>query len=301
MEMTAICERGGRRLLAALLLPAFAWTLVGASHSHAAAAEVVASPDSVRQGECVFAYARPGGDAIAGECRWLDKVYSLYPAGDGYRAILPVPPDAPAGQQKLIIVLQERAGNVTETPATVTIVKRDFGVQNLRMKKQTSQLYRDPKVAEEGKTIRAALSRSSHEQLWRGRFVRPCQGRVSTGFGVARSINGEIQYRHKGLDIAAPAGTAVLAPNAGVVTLARQDYRLHGKTVVLDHGQGVGSVYLHLSEINVEEGQRLVLGERVGKVGATGAATGAHLHWGVYVNGEAIDPGFWTNLPDACR
>jgi len=288
-------------LLAAVLLPALVWALVGASDGRAMATEVAAAPDSVRQGECVFAYARPGGDTIAGECRWLERVYSLFPAGDGYRAILPVPPAAPTGEQRLVIVLQDRAGNVTETTATVTIVERDFGVQNLRMKKQTSRLYSDPKVAQEGKTIRAALTRSSHGQLWRGRFARPCEGRVSTGFGVARSINGEIRYRHKGLDIAAPAGTPVLAPNAGVATLVRHDYRLHGKTVVLDHGQGVGSLYLHLSEIGVEEGQRVAPGERIGKVGATGAATGAHLHWAVYVDGEAIDPGFWTNLPAACR
>ena len=256
------------------------------------------APKSVRQGDCAFVSVRPGEvQPAAGECRWLGKVYSLFPHGDGYRAIIPVSPDAPAGRGNIVVALQAPGGETRDTSLPVTIVKRDFGVQNLRMSKQTTRLYTDPETAQEGKTIHTALEQMGSEQLWRGSFAWPVKGRVSTQFGMARSINGQIQYRHRGLDIAAPQGTSVFAPADGVITLVREGFKLHGKTVVIDHGQGVASLYLHLSEIIVQEGQRVTRGERIGRVGATGAATAAHLHWAVYVAGDPVDPHFWMNLP----
>jgi hypothetical protein len=259
-------------------------------------------PKSVRQGDCAFVIVRPGAvPPAAGECRWLGKTYTLFAAGDGYRAILPVSPDAPTGLRSVVVVLQDGAGESRETSLPVTIIKRAFGVQKLRMSKETSRLYTDPSVEQEGKTIHAALAQVSDEQLWQGPFAWPVSGKVTTGFGLARTINGAIQYRHRGLDISGAAGSPVFAPAAGIVRLVRQDFKLHGKTIVLDHGQGVGSIYLHLSEILVKEGQRVARGELIGRVGATGAATGPHLHWGTYVAGESVDPRFWINLPAAGR
>ncbi|UCH34651.1 MAG: M23 family metallopeptidase [Armatimonadota bacterium] len=291
-----------RRSLAVVASWLLALALAGAGRVSGDLPLLDVAPKSVRQGDWTFVFVRPGAVApAAGECRWLGKTHSLFPTENGYRAILPVSPDAPTGQQMITVVLQAPGGEARETGLPVTIVKRSFGVQKLTMKRQTSQLYTDPATAQEGKTIRAALSQLSAEQLWHGPFAWPVKGRVSTGFGLARSINGEIQYRHKGLDIAAATGTPVLAPSDGVVRLVRQDYKLHGKTVVVDHGQGLASLYLHLSEILVREGQEISSGQRLGKVGATGVATGPHLHWAVYVAGEPVDPHFWIDVPEEGR
>jgi len=291
-------RRTVRRALGALAFAVATWALSGASPADLPLLDV--QPKSVRQGDCAFVIVRPGAIApTAGECRWRGKTYSLFEADDGYRAIVPISPDSPAGRQTITVLLKDGTDAVRQTGLPVVVVKRDFGVQRLRMKKQTTQLYDDPSVKLEGQTIHAALTKVSNEQLWQGQFIWPCKGRVSTDFGMARSINGRIQYRHKGLDIAAAMGAPVVAANAGVVTLVRPDYKLHGKTIAIDHGQGVGSLYLHLSAISVKEGQRVAQGGLIGGVGATGAATGAHLHWGMYVGGEAVEPQFWIKLPEA--
>ena len=121
-------------------------------------------------------------------------------------------------------------------------------------------------------------------------FVWPVQGRISGRFGNQRVYNGSPKSPHSGMDIAAPQGTPVLAPAAGVVTFANADLYLTGGTVLLDHGHGVSSNFLHLSRIDVKVGDRVVQGQVIGAVGATGRATGPHLHWGMNWFDVRIDP-----------
>lgn len=119
---------------------------------------------------------------------------------------------------------------------------------------------------------------------------RPVQGgHYSSPFGLKRFFNGQERNPHSGLDIAVPAGTPVKASADGVITIVG-DYFFNGKTVFVDHGQGMISMYCHLSEINVKKGQRVKRGEVVGKVGSTGRATGPHLHWNVSLNDVRVDP-----------
>ncbi len=118
---------------------------------------------------------------------------------------------------------------------------------------------------------------------------RPVQGKLSSPFGLKRYFNGEARNPHSGLDFAASTGTPVHAPASGVITLVG-DYFFNGKTVFIDHGQGMVSMLCHLSEIDVKPGERVVRGKLVGKVGATGRATGAHLHWNVSLNDVRVDP-----------
>jgi murein DD-endopeptidase MepM/ murein hydrolase activator NlpD len=252
------------------------------------AAKAAAFPTSVRQGE--FFIARVSGAAGAsGSCQWMGKTYSLRPNGDNLEAILAVPMTTPAGKGTARIALDNSPGPPT-LALHVRIVKRRFGIQRLTMKKQTLALYSAPGVEDEYRAIRAALATESADRFWQEPFVQPCSGRIATSFGLHRIINRKDGYRHRGVDLAAPRGTPVVASNAGIVTLAREDFALHGRTVIIDHGQGVSSLYIHLDSIAVSEGQGVQRGEVIGAVGDSGAATGPHVHWAFYIHDICVDP-----------
>ncbi len=121
------------------------------------------------------------------------------------------------------------------------------------------------------------------------RFDLPAQGRFSSAFGLRRFFNNQARQPHSGLDIAALEGTPVLAPAAGVV-IDTGNYFFNGNTVFIDHGQGLVSMYNHLSRIDVKKGVRVARSQRIGEVGKTGRVTGAHLHWTLSLNNARVDP-----------
>ena len=137
----------------------------------------------------------------------------------------------------------------------------------------------------------AAVRRSSSDALgFAQHFIRPAPGPVSGHFGAQRIYNGTPGSAHSGMDIAAGAGTPVVAPAAGRVVFAEPDLYLTGGTVLIDHGHGIGSNFLHLSRIDVAVGETIEQGQRLGAVGASGRATGPHLHWGMTWYDVRIDP-----------
>ena len=120
-------------------------------------------------------------------------------------------------------------------------------------------------------------------------FEKPVPGRLTSPFGLRRSFNGEERNPHSGLDFAAPIGTAVKVPADGIVTIVA-DYFFNGKTVFVDHGQGLITMFCHLSTFDVRVGDRVSRGDVVARSGATGRATGPHLHWNVSLNNARVDP-----------
>jgi murein DD-endopeptidase MepM/ murein hydrolase activator NlpD len=141
----------------------------------------------------------------------------------------------------------------------------------------------------ERKVIDAALNNWRDVPVDSVSLASPVDGPRSSSFGKRRFFNNEPRNPHTGMDIAVPEGTPIAAPKGGVVS-ETGDFYFNGNTVFLDHGQGLVSMYCHLSEIGVEKGQAVGAGETIGLVGKTGRVTGAHLHFGTYLNGNAVDP-----------
>lgn len=149
------------------------------------------------------------------------------------------------------------------------------------------QARRGPELAR----INAARAFRANSNGWRQEFIRPVAGRISGLFGAQRVYNGTPGSYHSGMDIAAKTGTLFVAPADGVVTLAATDaFTLEGHLLMIDHGMGLNSAFLHSSQLLVKEGDVVRQGQPIGKVGATGRASGPHLHWGMKWNAARVDP-----------
>ena len=146
------------------------------------------------------------------------------------------------------------------------------------------------RIAKERKLKTAARAARIGDTWFAQPFIWPATGPITGVFGSQRIYNGEPRRPHYGVDVAAPTGTPIVAPQAGVVTLAEADMYFEGGLAFLDHGHGVTSVMMHMSRVDVEAGQRVEQGETIGAIGATGRATGPHLHWGMFWRGAQIDP-----------
>lgn len=178
---------------------------------------------------------------------------------------------------------------------TVRIAGRNWAVEHVNVAKRPPvtnaefERLRAPEVAR----IAAARAEPADSAGWRQRFVWPAGGRISGVFGSQRIYRGgEAGAYHSGVDVAAPIGTPVAAPADGVVRLAAGDkpFTLEGHLLIIDHGGGLNSAFLHLSRIDVREGERVRQGQRVGAIGASGRTTGPHLHWAVKWRGARVDP-----------
>jgi hypothetical protein len=146
------------------------------------------------------------------------------------------------------------------------------------------------RIAEENQRIAAARAHDTAQTWWAAGFDWPVIGPISGVYGTHRVLNGEPRQPHFGVDIAAPEGTPIRAPADGIVRLAETDLYFTGGTAILDHGFGLSSTYLHMSEVAVQTGDRLARGERIGAVGATGRATGPHLCWRFNLFATRLDP-----------
>jgi murein DD-endopeptidase MepM/ murein hydrolase activator NlpD len=146
------------------------------------------------------------------------------------------------------------------------------------------------RIAREQAAVAAVRQRDDARTDFTERFIRPVEGRISGRFGRARIYNGKPGAPHSGMDIAAATGTLVRAPASGIVSFADTDLYLTGGTLVIDHGHGVSSTFLHLSRIDVAVGDVVRQGQAIAAVGASGRATGPHLHWGMNWFDVRIDP-----------
>lgn len=176
---------------------------------------------------------------------------------------------------------------------TLTVLPRIFDIQSIT---GVPQKYVEPspadmkRIQEEQRLIREARAKQSLIGDFAGGFNWPVTGPISGVFGSQRVFNGQPRAPHNGVDIAAPSGTPIHAAADGTVALAGPDLFFNGNLMILDHGLGFTTVYAHMSEFLVKQGDRVTKGQVIGKVGATGRVTGPHLHWGANWSGVGVDP-----------
>lgn len=254
------------------------------------ALQVRVTPDNPQLGDTLSITIETDSAAELPTVSMREQAYPVFAVGaNRYRTLLPTTPLDSSGRIPIRITGDGEVSNIA-----VFLRDRSFPTQRIRLSGSASQPATEfelNRVAEFKKLV-------TPEKFWNGPFLRPNAGRVSTVFGVRRYYNGVYanDYYHRGVDYAGGLGSPVVAPAAGRVALvgrASDGFRVHGNTVGIDHGQGVLSIMLHLNQVDVKEGDFVRAGQRIGTVGSTGASTGPHLHWGLYVHGISVDPVPW--------
>ena len=286
----------GMTALASALAAAF---IVVAVAPPAAAFKVTVKPAAVRQGDVALIVVTGAATAPEMDGSVADRPLFFFPYADGYAALIGVDLEAKPGRTHWHVGFVDGAGSPHKASGVITVKSRKFPVQRLTLPKSMVDLSpTDESRAEaEATRLRALYDTISAARLWQGRFTRPIASTAKPeGFGFRRIINGQPRSPHSGMDFAAPAGTPVVASNRGRVALVA-NYFFGGRLVMLDHGLGLYTLYMHLDRVDVMEGSLIGRGETLGAVGSTGRATGPHLHFQVQVKRARVDPAALMELP----
>jgi murein DD-endopeptidase MepM/ murein hydrolase activator NlpD len=252
----------------------------------------VTAPSSLRQGDTGVLVVTGVPDVKLMEGSVGDRPLIFFPHADGYAALIGVDLAAPLGSATWRVGWVDIAGNPRKAAGTIRIKSRRFPVQRLSLPGNLVDLDRatEQRADREAAQLNTLYGMASGERLWRGHFTRPVSSTgPGEGFGARRVINGKPRSPHSGLDYSAPTGTPVVAANRGRVALIG-DFFFGGRTVALDHGQGLYTLYMHLDRVQVVEGVLVERGETIGAVGSTGRATGPHLHWAAHLRRARVDP-----------
>ena len=234
------------------------------------------------------AVLRVGPSSEPAPTAWLgERRVMVVPDGDGWSAIVGIALSTEPGPQTLRV---EPASGVTRT-LQFDVTPKSYATQSLTVEpRKVNPLPEDmARIETETERTQRALAAWRANDDVKLALAAPAAGERQDSFGMRRIFNGEARKPHSGMDISAPAGAIVSAPAAGVV-LDAGEFFFNGNTLFLDHGQGLVTMYCHLSRIDVEAGQTVAAGAPIGLVGATGRVTGPHLHFGVSLNGAMIDP-----------
>lgn len=248
--------------------------------ANADSAPTLTLSDERRPGTLVYGTTEPGAKV------WLnDAAVRVTPAG---RFVLGFARDAELHQQIRIELPDGEA-----LGRTVELAPRDYDIQRVEgvpSRTVTPSQEHLGRIRAEAAIVKEARTANTDGMAFLGPFIWPAKGRISGVYGSQRIYNGEPRSPHYGVDVAAPEGAPVVAPADGTVTLAEKDLFYSGGTLIIDHGYGVSSTFLHMSSLDVGVGQQVRQGDDIGKVGSTGRATGPHLDWRMNWYDVRVDP-----------
>jgi murein DD-endopeptidase MepM/ murein hydrolase activator NlpD len=251
--------------------------------------EVMVTPSPLQPGDVarVDIEGTREDERVTGSMLGQDLVFHFDPERRMWRALAGIDLDTTPGSYPLRI---HYSGGAEAAERAVRIVPKQFRVRRLRVRAEFVEPPQEAleQIARDGSVLAAIYERVS-EKKWDGPFVLPVDGTPTSNFGTRSYYNGQPRSPHAGVDFVGKPGTPIRAANRGEVAVAGPMY-FTGNTVVIDYGDGLVSVFAHLSEIHVEAGATVEPSTIVGLVGATGRVTGPHLHWSVRLNGARVDP-----------
>ena len=285
-------------------------------------------PARPRRGGVLFALGE-GLGSPAPNCYWKNDQVPCFATGRGVMATIPLTAEEPAGSYALRFEQQGRTSRDAAVTKSVDVGEHDFEREIIFLDSaRYALLSKSAEIARDARTIRQVLSSRNGERRWTGKWREPVTGGKSSEYGVERFYyrasdssravslpssarasavfagdtaarrSGDVPaWRHSGVDIAVRRGTPVVAPAGGTVAEVGE-FTLTGRTLILDHGRGVHSVYFHLDTVVVRRGDVVAAGRTIARVGSTGLSTGPHLHYGIYINGKDVDPAAWRDMPD---
>ncbi len=233
------------------------------------------------------------------EVQWRNRTIPLVRSGSDWVAIIGADLDLDPGEYPAPVTLRFSDGRREGRDETIRVLAKTFPITRLTVAPRFVELSPEnlERSRRESRILGEVFSRITPEILWDGGFVVPIPNAQGSNFGHWRVFNDQPRNPHSGADISAAAGTPIRSTSRGRVA-ETGDYFFNGNTVIVDHGLGIYSVYLHLSQIDVEPGQIVERGESVGLVGATGRVTGPHLHWGFRIQNARVDPFSLTRIGD---
>ena len=277
---------------AGLVLAALGLFLTAEASAAAEKALVTWHPSKPRIGDVAWVLVKDVADTATVDGSVDGKPLTFFPYAGGHAALFGIDLDMKPGTHAWRVGVVEPGREPRSAQGSVKIARRDFHVERLTLPNTMVDL--DPeterRAVAEGKQMATLYRTITPERFWRGKFTIPvAMAGTGTGFGARRVINGQPRSPHSGSDYAAPRGTPVVAVNSGKVALVAEFF-FPGRLVILDHGLGLYTAYFHLDSIAVAEGERVERGQTLGTVGATGRATGPHLHFGAQVAGARVDP-----------
>ncbi len=262
------------------------------------APEIKIYPESVKQGEQIFIEldTNESEQKLANLVVEInDKYFPLINIDNHYKCFVAISPELKVGEYQVKILNQQKE---TIASKIINVKLTKTGSQNISYSNPT--LTKDQKeiVKKEDELVEKAKITFSEKQLWNKPFILPVPHKVTALYGIKRYLNGKYNGYHTGVDFASPMGYAIKAINNGNIILAKyfSKQNSNGNLIYIDHGIGVGSVYLHLSKIIVKQGDYVKQGQIIGYIGSSGRSTGPHIHWCVYLNGQNTDGLGWTKL-----
>jgi hypothetical protein len=254
--------------------------------------DISITPGSPIQGDTliVLVSASPRASVTV---RFDGTQFPVYATASGLRrALIGTDPDSAIGAHTIKVDVAEEGAAPHRVSRVIQVESGHFMVRNITLPPETIGLVTSRNLEIERRALGPVLSLRTPVALWQGPFHAPSAGQMDSPYGFGSFYNGRRMWWHGGADYADAEGSPIMATNSGIVALA-QALPLGGNTVVINHGQGVLSEYLHLSAFTVHKGDRVDRGTLIGRMGATGLVTGPSVHWGLFVNGVPVNPLFW--------
>jgi len=279
-----------RAALIAIAVPFFCFVSLAASAAEAPWTVSLKSAE-VFQGGIVEIKVAGGDMARVKGSLGGQKIIFSPTGGDSYSALLGVDLDEKPGARTILIRGSGQGGARRERVLTLQVTERAFPEETLSVSPAFDRLDEATlnRVQKEQARMARLWATSSPQRLWDRDFIAPVSGGVTSPFGLRRIINGAARSPHAGIDLKGSLGAEVVAANRGRVVL-RDEFFFSGRSLVLDHGGGLYTMYFHLADFRVAEGAHVRRGDLIGWVGMTGRVTGPHLHWGVRLSGARVDP-----------